>query len=197
MSIAKADVLTFVNNQIKKKETDIDVQIQSVLNDLSDENLLVNTDTDQTLESGSTTLDYPTGFKDLIAITLNDGTYWGEPLIKLSRGHQEYRELVEESTSAGYGEPEYFSEFNKKFWLWPISDDDYTTRIEFYRHHPQDVDTILFGDEFKNAIYFGSAYHLALRFKLIDYIKIWGSMYEQEKQKRIANAPVQPHICRG
>jgi len=197
MAIAKADILTFVNGQLKRNETDIDVQIQSILNDLSDENLLVNTDEDQSLSSGSIYLTYPTGFKELISITLNDGTYWGEPLIALPGGHKEYRELVEESVSSNYDEPEHYSEFDKKFWLWPIAGGDYDARIEFYRYHPQDVSNILFGDEFKNAINFGAAYRVALKRRMPEQKNNWEIEYEKEKAKRIVNAPSQPYICRG
>ena len=63
MSIEKADILTEVNGNLQTALTDIDKFIQKTLDDLSEEDLLVDTDTTQTLVSGDTTLDEPTGFR--------------------------------------------------------------------------------------------------------------------------------------
>ena len=84
------------------------MQIQSVLNELSSKELLTGTDEDQELASGDEYLDYPTGYKRLISIALNDGTNDGPPLEALSRGWIEYLELMEGAVSTG--EPEFFTE---------------------------------------------------------------------------------------
>ena len=87
MAILKADILTRVNARLGLSETDIDTIIQEVLDDLSEEDLLIDTDTDQTLESGDTTLDEPTGFRALspggIILTITSSSSRQSPLIKL------------------------------------------------------------------------------------------------------------------
>ena len=72
MTITKANILTRINERLQTSFTDdeIDTQIQEVLDDLSEEDLLVDTDATQSLVSGNLTLNEPTGFRALIAITL-------------------------------------------------------------------------------------------------------------------------------
>jgi len=194
MSIEKANILTFVNSVLGRSETDIDVQIQTVLNDLSKHNLLVDEDTDQSLSSGNTTLNYPTGFKELVAIVLNDGTYDGPPLKKIPGGHKEYRQWMEDETSTDYSEPEWYSEYDSKFYVYHPANGDYTATIEYYKYHPKDVDSIEFGDEFTNCLYFGTTFEVACKLGLSRYISIWGPRYEKEKQEMIDNSNQQPYI---
>ena len=197
MSITKANILTFVNNNLKRAETDIDVQIQHVLDDLSRENLLEEIDTSQSLVSGNTTLTYPTGYKELVAITLNDGTNEGEPLIKIPGGFKEYRRWMEDETSADYNEPEFYAEFDSKFYLYHPADGAYTATIDYYKYHSQDVETIEFGDQFKKCINFGACFEVACKFSLSRYIAIWTPRYETEKAMMGENRNIQPYIVQG
>ncbi len=70
--INKSAILTRVNNRLKTAftGTELDTQIQETLDDLSEEDLLVDTDNTQTLVSGDTTLNEPTGYRAMIALTL-------------------------------------------------------------------------------------------------------------------------------
>lgn len=195
MTIAKTDILTFVNSNLNRDETAIDVQIQTVLNDLSNLNFLTATDTAQTLASGDLSLAYPSLFKSLVSIVLIDSSSIRQaPLKPLPAGHREYRELRDNDSSTG--EPQWYSEFDSKFWLWRPADDAYTSEIEHYKFHAQSVASIEFGDEFKNCLNYGAAYFVALKFALDRYIQIWGSMYEREKEIRRLSAPCQPFIVR-
>ena len=195
MSILKADILTFVNAKLNRAETDIDTEIQTVLNDLSDEYLLTSSDLSQSLAGGSTYLVYPTNFKEIIALVLSDSVQSYIPLKP-----QSYAEYLEAMTyNASTGKPEYYSEYDGKFYMYPApnaADTAYTAKIEYYRYHPQDVATILFRDEFKNAINFGVTAEVAASKKLVDYISLWGQRYEIEKNKRSSNVPKRAYIVR-
>ncbi len=198
MSIEKDNIITFVNEALRElySDTDLDVAIQTCLNDLSKESLLVDTDDSQSLASGDTTLDYPDGFREIVAITLtnaNDNT--DEPLEPLAGGHEEYRALVLSGTSRGT--PKYYSEFDDKFWLWSMPGAAFTVKIEHYKAHPQDVDDIEFGDDFANVINFGTAYYKALIAAKTTYISVWGPPYIIEKDAVRLLVPQQPHIVRG
>ena len=94
MAILKADILAEVNDNLQTSLTDIDKFIQKALDDLSEEDLLVGTDATQTLADGDTVLAEPTGFRALIDITLTITSSGSNqhPLIKLKRGHKQYRE---------------------------------------------------------------------------------------------------------
>lgn len=175
--------------------TQLHTAIQMCLNDLSNEDLLAGTDGDQTLSSTSLTLDYPTDFKSPISIVLiNSSGVRQAPLEKLKGGHREYREFRDNDSATG--EPEYYSEFDDKFWLWRPSNGSYTTEIEYYRKHPQTPADILFGEEFRNAIYFGTIYYKALLRGMSAHIARWLPVYLAEKEERRAAAPAEPRITR-
>jgi len=199
MALEKADILTFVNGVLRRSETDIDVQIQAVLDDLSDAEFLEETDESQSLENGDLTLDYPTGFITVVSISLTDsnGVEWA-PLEKLPGGHAQYRKFRNNDSAAG--RPEWYSEFDDKFWLWRPANGEYDAVIEYTKRHPAlsgDTGSIEFGDEFKNALNCGAAFQVALKFKLKDYISIWGPMYETAKEKMRLSRPGQPYIVKG
>jgi len=197
MAITKANILTRVNERLQTSFTDIDTQIQEVLDDLSEEDLLIGTDADQTLESGDTTLDEPDGYRAMIAITLTITSSTSEqfPLIKLPRGHKHYRELRHNDDSTGI--PRWFSHFNGKFYLWRPANQDFTALIEYYKNHPQDVDNIEFDDNYKNVIYAGATFKCALEKGRTRMIQLWGPVYQNAKQKRIDSMVHQPRIVRG
>ena len=176
--------------------TNLHVAIQMCLNDLSNANLLVDTDEDQSLVSGDLNIDYPTDFKGLVAITLVDSSnVEGKPLKKLPGGHREYRKLRDNDASSGV--TSWFSEFDDKFWLWRPANGSYTPKIEYHRRHPQTPTAILFGEDFRNAIYFGTIYYKALLRGMSGHIARWLPVYLQEKNERRCAAPEQPRICRG
>ena len=194
MAITKADILTFVNAKLNRTETDIDTEIQTILDDLSDAELLVGTDTDQSMEDSDEYLEYPTNYKRLISIVLNDGSTDGAPLEALPGGWDEYLEWMKGAVSTG--EPEWFVEHNSRFYVWRPANGDYTASIEFFKKHPEDLDSILFGDDFTDVINAGSTYKAALRYGLSRYINIWGPEYARLLQERIDNAPYYPVIVR-
>lgn len=197
MAIAKADILTEVNDNLNTALTDIDKYIQKVLDDLSEADLLVGSDNTQSLSAGDTTLDEPDGFRAMVAITLTITSSGSEqwPLRKLPGGHQQYRELRhnDDSTGSTY----YYSHFNGKYYLWRPASQAMTALIEYYKDHPQDVDNIEFGDNFRNAIYAGASFYTALKYNRASAISTWGPMYKDAKQKRIDSMVYQPRIVRG
>ena len=197
MTITKGDILTRVNERLQMAFTDIDTQIQEILNDLSENDLLVGTDATQTLVSGDTTLAHPTGFRALVAITLTVTASGSaqHPLIKLKQGHKEYRGLRHNDDTVGI--PRWFSDFNDLFFLWRPPNQAFTSLIEFYKDHPQDVDNIEFDDNYKNAINAGVAWKMALEKGRNRMIAIWGAVYADAKQKRINSFVHQPRFVRG
>jgi len=197
MSITKANILTEVNDNLETDLDDIDKYIQKVLDDLSEEDLLVGSDATQELESGDTTLDEPDGFRALINIVLTITSSSSEqfPLVKLPGGHKQYRELRHNDDSIGI--PRFFSNFNGKFYLWRPANAAFTSLIEYYKDHPQDVDNIEFGDNYKNVIYAGSTFYTALKSGRTRMIQLWGTVYQDAKQKRIDSMVYQPRFVRG
>lgn len=196
--IVKADIIEDVNEnlQIAKTGTDLDRAIIKTLTDMSNRGLLVGTNDTQTLVNGSTTLAYPTGFRNLISITLIDGSGAEKtPLIKLPGGHREYRELRHNDNSSGT--TEWYSEFNEQFFLWRPADRAYTTLIEYRKNHAKDADNIEFETEFENLMFAGATFWHAVAMNRSKSIAIWGPMYQRELNSAARSRNVQPAIVRG
>jgi len=201
MTIAKSEIITFWNEARKGKlasdaET-LDEAIKVCLNDLSNSNFLKACDDTQTLTNTSTTLAYPDLYKDLIdgGIILNDGNYDLDPLTRIS--WREYKEWMTNFNSGLRSTPKTYAEQNKLFYLYAPPGQTYTTEIWYWKYHAQDADTIEFGEEFRNAINFGTVYFKSVMQGNRKYEDIWGPRYYAEKQMRRMCMNTQPAIVKG
>jgi len=202
MTIAKSEVISFWNEARKgglaSDATTLDEALQACLNDLSNINLLLSSDTTQTLTSSSTYLAYPTLYKDLLpgGIILTDSSsYDHDPLVSIS--WTEYKQNMVNFNSGTRGSPSLFCENDKKFYLYAPPADSYTSTIWFYKYHAKDVATIEFGEEFRNAINFGTVFFKSAMQGNAKYVSIWGPLYQAEKDMRRMNINEQPYIVKG
>lgn len=196
--IVKADIIADVNENLQTafSSTDLDRAIIKTLTDMSNRSLLVGTDEDQSLAAGDGTLDFPTGYRFAIAITLTDASSAVQaPLIPLPGGHNEYRQLTQNDSSTG--KPEWFSEFNKQFHLWRATNQAYTVLIEYYKNHAKDAGNIEFETEFENLMFAGATYWKAVAAKRVSSIQIWAPIYANALRFASLNRKPQPSILRG
>ena len=193
--IVKADIIADVNRnlQIAESGTDLDFAINKVLTDMSKRGLLVDSDSLQTLSDGGLTLNYPTGFRHAIAITLTDanGTPL-RPLKKLPGGHPEYRRLRHDDLATGF--TQWYSEFEELIYLWRPASQAYTTLIEFRKNHAKDPDNIEFTTDFENLMFAGATFWKATSMKNTSGIAIWGPIYQDELRWASLNRKTQPSI---
>ncbi len=198
--ITKANIIADVNENLEDEfsttGTDLDRAILKTLTDMSNRSLLVGTDSDQTLEEGNLTLEYPTGFRGVINITLTDGSGINKaPLTALPQGHKQYRELRENDSSTGL--PEWYSKFNEQFHLWRPPSEAFTALIEYYKNHPKDVANIEFDTTFENLMFAGTTFWKAVAQKRLSMIPIWGPIYQNELRFMMLNRNNQPNIVGG
>jgi len=194
MSITKAEILSFCNSVLHRTETDIDVQIQSVVDDLSQGPYIEAVDDTQTLVDDDVSLDVPTDYFLMNSIILNDGSNDLEPLKPFPGG---YRELADEKgdvQSIVSSNPGYYAVWNSLIYIYPVAGQSYTVTINFYKLHSAITATLEFSDEWKRAIQFGACFEVACRMKLTDAMQIWGPRYEIEKEKQRLAHPGPPRI---
>ena len=194
-SVTKADIQAFINECMEDaiSTTALALAIKLCLRDLSNFNFLKATDTSQSLTASDTYLDCPEDYKDIDEIQLTDAE--GDlldPLIAFSGGYKEY--LREMGSSQSNGIPEYYSEYNGKFYIYPPADGTYTVAIAYSKYDSQDEDNIEFGPEFTNAIKFGACFYYAMMKARSSYINVWGPAYAAEKELRRLNMKQQPSI---
>ena len=197
MAILKADIEAFINVCMEDgiSAASLTEAVKLCLRDISNIGLLVGSDTTKVLADGDLSLAVPDEYKDVLSIQLtDDGDVLQDPLIALSGGHEEYRLLMADSTTTGT--PEYYSEYDGAFYLYPSPDDDYTVNIEYQKYDDQDDTAIEFGEEFSNALKFGSLYFYAMMKSRERYVALWGPKYEVEKEIRRLNMKKQPSITR-
>lgn len=196
MSIEKADILTFVNEALNENFVvgDIEIAIKTTLSDLAKYNLLTATPVDVAKVSGDKSIDFPTLFKKLISISPNDGSVDRNPLIALGGGYKEYKRVVSGTQVNSTVGQMWFAQYNKKFFIYPTLTQDMTFTIDYYQLSARDVDSIAYGDEFENAINYGTTYHKALFKKKTSYVDIWLPVYLAERSTMIAMNPPQPSI---
>lgn len=194
----KTAILAFVNEALNTNfsGSDLDIAICACLSDMSNEDLLVAQDTSQSLTSTSLTLAYPTNYRSVISIVLiSSGGVRQKPLMELPGGYDEYGQLRDNDANTGI--TEWYAEHKDLFHLWRPPNGSFSTEIDYYRDHPQTPDSILFGEGFRNAIYFGTTFFKALLSQRETDVARWGPMYAVEKRNRSLAAPETPRITRG
>lgn len=196
MTIAKANIVPFVNNRLLENfgDDDLDDEIKATLLDLSKFNLLTADPVDIAAVSGAVSIDFPTLFKREVSIVPDDGSVKRRPMIQLSGGYKEYRQLVSHETLNRTIGQMWYAKHNKKFWIFPTLTQAFTFTVDFYQHHAADADTIAFDDEFTNAVKYGATYHAALFRKKTSYISQWLPIYVAERTSMIRMNPPQPSI---
>lgn len=177
MAVLKTEVLAFVKESLRKDSlvnADILVALNETLKEISKittwpDLYRANVEADRaTLSVSTETSDFPTDFRVLDYIVINDSLDDGRPLHKIT--FEKYLKLLEDladeddnKESADYDEPEVFAVRGKKFYWWPIPDRNlisavetaYTAQFYFWRNHPKtttDEEDILFGDEFQDVV---------------------------------------------
>ncbi len=200
MTITYAKTLTFVNSVLRRTETDVNVELQTVLDELSDLYLLIGQDTSQTLSDGSVSFSKPSLCIEVTQITLNDGSYDLRPLIALPGGYKEYLRLIANISTGDRSVPRWRTEHNGVYYVYPTSGGSYTSTIDFYKRHADHADgadDISFGDEFRSCIYWGVTFYVALKYGLSRYFDLWGTKYANEYTKRGMLFKRQPSIVQG
>lgn len=152
MSITKANIVTALNNRLKRAETEASIagEIKSGLSYLSHEGNwpCLHTSADVNLVAGNNSIDFPANFKKEDEIILNDGTSDSEPLEEISWENI----LVIRSGNPGRSEPNAYAKRGVKFELDSACEKAYTATVYYWQNHPEQA-TILFGDEFEEALY--------------------------------------------
>ena len=153
MTILKAEILTHLNKELNRTETDIDEYILEALKDLSlqDEFLWIETTVPTII--GRPYYSLPLDYKKHLSIKIDDENSmelidWGE-----------YQSLIANETSADRGMPNRFC-IHGGFWYgYPTADAVYTVTLYYnaFILESEDevnaVDDIAFKDIYRNAIY--------------------------------------------
>ena len=173
MAITVANCITDLNDQLKVSES-TDSPSTAVLNALTKALRwlsrqanwsCLHTSASPTTTEGAQSVDYPANFRKLDYIVVNDGTYDGKPLTKIT--FRKWLRKRRDETSADYDEPTKFAQRGKKFYLEPRPDsndgNNYTVTVWYWRWHPGIAalgTTILFPDEFSQVVFdaFAGAY---------------------------------------
>ena len=186
--ILKSQILTFVNTVLRRNETDIDDQIITVLDDLSDLHILRAEDTTQSLTGASETLSYPTDAlhteEAILSVTLKDSAgITGIPLVVLPGGYLEYLGLC---SAALRSVPRSMICVPPMIYVYPWPSSDYDATITYHKRHAANPDAIEFADGWRNCLNWGVAAQVAAKYGINNYAAfgVWDAQYQREKAKR-------------
>jgi len=179
MAILKAEVLAKVNKRLSRSETDIDDEIEAVLNDISKRaDFLTKEATRETEKS----IDYyavPENFKDMTDIRVNDDE---EPLERKS--HNYFLKVSAGDNSENT--PTIYAVQNDFFWLHPCPNKVYTMTLYYSIFHPKDADNIEFGEEFREAVNEGTMAKVSENYEDWESVKAHMALCEAEIKKLTA-----------
>jgi len=200
-AIKQAEILAFVNRALAREETDISVELRSVVDDLADLHVLRGVDT-QELTSTSDRLVYPadslTTDQAILSVQLRSPAgVWDAPLRPWPGGIRDHNRFYEGNPSRST--PEYYVAMQSAADGWCIFVDprpasDRTAWIHYYRQHQQDLTSLEFPTEWRRAVNFGAAMEVAATYGLEKSVALWGARYQNEKEKRRILAPREPAI---
>jgi len=180
MSITEESILTRVNNNLRRAETDISTELISALKRISDSgDYLFGIDT-QSVISGDNTLSFPENCKNIqyIRLTSLDEDPSGgnednkkERLIKI--GFSEYLNKIGNSDVVSL--PTDYAIYNDIIYLYPIPNENYTANIYYSKYH--DYSTIIeFNEEFRTTIEAVTTLNVALKFGLVESVNLWADV---------------------
>lgn len=207
MAITKAELLTFANAAFDASYSgsDLDEALSLLVDDLANMHVLLGEDTDQSLASGSLTLDYPSDALDTdraiqeIVLTSSSNVQQ-KPLKWLPGGWEGYNQCMEGYNSGVGGTPTHFVCHDREIFVYPIPNAAFTSVINYYKQHGAITGTnptISFGDSWKKLMKFGIVYFWALMKADQSYLSVWEPRYLAEKQRMEAHIPRDMAIAGG
>lgn len=197
MAITKAEILVVVNTRLARAETNIDEEIRSALYDISSRGNFLLTKTNSNTADGDVDYAFPTGAKQILWIKLTAGKDGKptDPLTKIDFAtYLLYR--GDEGTGENEDEPEYYAIHNETIYPYPVPDATYQMQIYHSYYHTNDVNTIAFGEQFREAIYEGTMVKVCEKFQLWDDAKAHLTLLESEIAKRLDNVEKPPSVTK-
>ena len=167
MSIAKADILTAVNANLNRSETDIDREIKAILVDLSihiPEFHLSATASTIAGQGGYTLRNFPEDVRAVDAVRIIGGLN-EEPLNRIA-SWEDYLHMIADETSSDRDEPDAFIVYSDILYLYPTPDVATYTIEVFASKIENDVDDIDIPDSFQPALEDGATWEKAKNLQL-------------------------------
>lgn len=202
MAVTRVGILAFVNKKLNLSPalsgTVLDISIQEVVDELSEDKFLEKVDASQNLTSSSGFLTDPSDMIDdgLISIVLNDGSVDLAPLLPLKGGYEEYLNNKSGVNNNLSGNPTYYARRLGRIYLLPSPGASYTTTITYFKFHAAVDASLEFSDLFRNTIYHGVAMKEAADRRMEKRARYHAGLYGAAKEKRRAKFPAKVHIVR-
>lgn len=177
MAILASEILTFVNNQLRRSETDIDTNLKNALRRISTSGDYLFGQETQTITQGDNILTFPEDYKTVTNIRLTSVT--DDPSIGTSDDKKTPLNLIgwdayltKIGHSEGEGEPDSYSIFNDNIYLYPIANTSYNVDIYFTKYHAYSTD-IEYSEKFREVIESLTTLNVAKSFGLMESISVW------------------------
>jgi hypothetical protein len=177
--MTKTEIVTVLNARLKRAETSTTLaeEIRAGLLYVSMAGLWpeLHTSSTDALVAGDNSIDKPSGMMKEDKITLNDGTSEDDPLRKVDWDYI----LKCRSGTPGQSRPYYYTRRGSKFELDAACEQSYTATIYYWQYHPNQT-AILFGEQFREAIFNAVMYKYLEGKKLIQEAAYFRAIADSE-----------------
>jgi len=157
MAITAAALTTNLNAGLQQVETEAElaVPIRRAVDALSKMAKWpdMHTSDDTAIVATDASIADPSDIRILDKITVNDGTNDSEPLERMT-----WQDYLRETADGGgsTGEPDRYCRHGGNIYLYPTANASFTVTAWYWKHHQDAALGIEFGDEFFNALDFGT-----------------------------------------
>ena len=183
MAITPAELLTRVNNETGRSETDLTPYLRDTIHDLERDGLFLEAESSVALTSGTRNYNVPTDYNRPLHIwPLDSSGITREPLDEIS--YEEFkRRLI---WNSGNSRPTEFAIWNGVIYLDPPP--NATTypnmRIVAFKNHSDTVTTIEYPEKYRAMLANGCAYYIEKRYGNAQTPRAQTFMQEFTKEKR-------------
>lgn len=200
----KANILTFASKAwgTTFAGSSLDAAISACLGDLNGSDLLqghVGYNGEVMLAAGTDKLNFPSDYKSVIAFQVTEAIAGPGPnaaryavLKEAVGGVQAFRAWQMLDLSPGV--PRWYIEEPDHFRVFPITDQQYGIRLDYWANHPLTPDAIVYPAHFQHVLNLGAVYWEAVLRRNKEYINHWGPLYYAERQAMETKAAP---ICRS
>jgi hypothetical protein len=160
MTIAKQDIIDYLNTSLEREETNLDTTFEETLIDLCIEVPAIAKQTALAFSNGDTYKDLPANFRDIVSVRIGDG----EPLDRIN-SWEDYLELVANETVSDRSEPLRFIvkrvDTAYRLYLHPTPDASYNANTDYHEINSTTT-SIALADRYKNALKYGCCFFYLL-----------------------------------
>ena len=176
MSITHAEVLAALNIRLARTETDVSEYLRAAAIHIAQRTGRLELFESISLTDGTGGYDLDAASGDVVAVTVNDGTYESGPLERIDLAELTRRR--QDASGGTEAEPTAFCTRNRTIYFDPVPDTAYTATIWYIGVHGQTVTALELPEDWRELVVARTCYEYALAMRLFEDAAVWERKFE-------------------